>query len=104
MMENDLEQKIAALLEETQSAHGVYETESLGGYDERWPEWYAAYLLDHGLRDLLPGIAGGESKDLAARLDALNSAFRQGKPGGDWPIFYAKQLAAAEREIAPSSM
>ena len=103
MTDSDLEQRIASLLEETQSAHGVYETESLGGYDEDWPHWYAAYLLDHGLRDLLPGIASGESKDLAARLDALNSAFRQGHPGGDWPIFYAKRLVAAERENAPAS-
>ena len=36
-MHPDLETDIATLLEETQTAHGVYEAESLGGYDEEWP-------------------------------------------------------------------
>jgi hypothetical protein len=100
-MQSDLEKDVAALLEEAESAHGVYEAESLGGYDTKWPEWYAAYLLDHGLRELLPGVASGEREGLAARLDALNSAFRQEHPDGDWPLFYAIRLVAAEGQSTP---
>jgi hypothetical protein len=100
-MQSDLEKDVAALLEEAESAHGVYEAESLGGYDEQWPEWYAAYLLDHGLRELLPKVMERDPEGLAARLDALNTAFRQEQPGVDWPIYYAQRLAAAERDSAP---
>ena len=56
MMESTAEKAIAALLTKTETAHGVYEMNVLGGvFDEAWSTWYAAYLLDHGLGDRLPG-------------------------------------------------
>jgi len=55
-MEMTPEKAVTALLKETEAAHGAYETNVLGGvFDEEWPAWYATYLLDHGLRDRLPG-------------------------------------------------
>ena len=37
---DDTEKAIAALLRETETAHGAYETTVLGGaFDEEWPAW-----------------------------------------------------------------
>jgi hypothetical protein len=36
---------LAALLQETERAHGEFERE-LGQRDEDWPTWYAGYILD----------------------------------------------------------
>jgi hypothetical protein len=38
-------EELAALLQETERAHGEYEHE-LGARDEDWPTWYAGYILD----------------------------------------------------------
>ncbi len=37
-------EQLAALLRETEHAHGEYEAQ-LGHRDEDWPTWYAAYML-----------------------------------------------------------
>ena len=84
---------IAALLRLTGSAHGAYETSVLGGvYDEDWPTWYAAYLIEHGLPDLL-GVAGRVDADRLAgvlvRLDADHRADAGNEP---WPSYYARRL------------
>lgn len=35
------------LLKQAAAAHGVYETNELGGkYDNDWPQWYAAHMTD----------------------------------------------------------
>ena len=97
-MHPDLETDVATLLEETQTTHGVYEAESLSGYDEEWPTWYAAYLLDLGLRELLPRSVTDNPDDLAARLEDLQAAFQRDDPGGDWCSISAKRLVASERD------
>jgi hypothetical protein len=38
-------EELAALLKETEQAHGRYEAD-LGERDENWPLWYAGYILD----------------------------------------------------------
>jgi len=98
MMHPDLENDVATLLEETQTAHSVYEAESLSGYDEEWPTWYAAYLLDLGLRALLPRTLTDNPGDLAARLEDVQAAFQRDDPSGDWCRFSAKHLVASERD------
>ncbi len=46
--------EIANLLGEAGAAHGAYEERELNGvYDRIWPAWYAAYLVEHGIGDLL---------------------------------------------------
>lgn len=43
----DAERLLHELLVETAAAHGVYESEQLGGvYDEAWPTWYARHMAD----------------------------------------------------------
>ena len=39
-----------ALLDQTEAAHGKYESTELNGvYDRDWPRWYATYAVEHGL-------------------------------------------------------
>ncbi len=45
---------VTNLLTEAEAAHGTYEALDLGGvYDRDWPSWYAEYLIEHGLDDLV---------------------------------------------------
>lgn len=90
-MSRDRTEAVAALLRQAGAAHGVYEERELGGvYDERWPEWYAAYLVERGLGDLLGRpISAGELGDLLAAGDA---AHRQAQPDEHWTTFYARRL------------
>ena len=97
-MHPDLGTDIATLLEEAQTAHSVYETESMRGVDEEWPAWYATYLLDLGLRDLLPKSVTGDPDTLAARLQDLHAAFQRDDPSGDWHRFCAERFVASERD------
>jgi hypothetical protein len=88
----DATAEIAKLLQDAQRAHGAYETEVLGGaYDEEWPAWYASYLLDHGLRDRLPGVRL-DAASLAETLRRLDRLYKREQPGEAWLDFYARRL------------
>ena len=83
---------IVALLEDVESAHGTYETNVLGGVrDEAWPEWYASYLLAHGLSERL-GNHILSQENLATRLTQLDAEYRQAQPNVPWTEFYARSL------------
>ena len=90
-MSRDRNEAVAALLQQAGAAHAVYEERELGGvYDERWPEWYAAYLMEHGLGDVLGRpISAAELGDLLARYDA---EYKAAQPDEAWPVFYAQRL------------
>jgi hypothetical protein len=46
--------RVAELLDEAETAHGAYEEAELGGdRDEEWATWYAGYVLEHGIGDVL---------------------------------------------------
>ncbi len=92
-MESAPQTAIAALLRETESAHGAYETQMLGGVrDEDWPTWYATYLLDHGLADHLPGGETVKIEDLAATLKRLAADYEREQPEAPWPDVYARGI------------
>ena len=85
---------IVALLEDVESAHGNYETNTLGGVrDDAWPQWYASYLLEHGLAEQLnsPNLT---TERLASRLVELDGDYRRTHPNVPWTEFYAERLAA----------
>ena len=90
------EEIITRLLEETLDAHSVYETSVLGGvFDEDWSSWYATYLVEHGLPDLLPNGDTVDANRLGAMLTQLDVDYRRTQPESDWPAYYAKRLSAA---------
>jgi hypothetical protein len=92
-METTLEKAVAALLRETEMAHVTYETDVLGGvYDEAWPAWYAAYLLDHGLADHLPGAERLDVTTLAAELARLAADYERGERSSPWQHVYAQGI------------
>jgi hypothetical protein len=98
-METTEETAVAALLRETQTAHAGYETSFLAGeYDEAWPAWYAAYLLDHGLRDLVPGAESLDVDNLTAMLARLAADYERGEQTSPWPDVYAQGIAAEFRQ------
>jgi hypothetical protein len=87
------EAALAALLGETGSAHGAYETAELGGvYDQQWPAWYARYLVDHGVETLLDRAVTTDG--VAALLAECDEAYKRENPAMSWPDFYARRLLA----------
>ena len=90
-MSRDRNEAVAALHEQARAAHAVYEERELSGvYDERWPEWYAAYLVERGLGDVLGRpISAGDLGGLLARCDA---DYKAARPDEAWPAFYARRL------------
>ncbi len=53
-MDTSAAERVSRLLTEAEDAHGVYETEALGGvYDQAWAAWYATYLVEHGIAEVL---------------------------------------------------
>jgi hypothetical protein len=98
-METAPEKAIAALIRETETAHGAYETNNLGGvYDEAWPTWYATYLLDHGLNDHLPGAESLDVANLSAMLARLAADYERGDQDNPWPDVYAQGIIASIRQ------
>jgi hypothetical protein len=84
---------IAALLGRAQAAHGVHEEKDLNGvYDQDWPAWNAAYLVEHGIGDLL-----GEAitiEQLGRLLKQYDEDYRTQQRQEGWPDYYAAQLLA----------
>lgn len=92
-MQSTHTQALEMLLIRAGSAHGAYEARELGGvYDQDWPQWYAAYLLEHGLTDLLASMP--IHAQVAAWLQACDTAYRAERPAMPWPAFYAARIGA----------
>ena len=85
--------ELANLLDKTQAAHGAYEERELNGvYDEDWPAWYAAYLVEHRIGDLLGQAITTEQ--LARLLKQYDQDYRTQPRQEGWPSYYAAQLLA----------
>jgi hypothetical protein len=94
-MSTEIETTITRLLTETLGAHSIYEMSVLGGvYDEQWSDWYASYLLGHGLPDLLPNLDRTDPTQLSAILKQLDTDYRRDQPDSEWPSYYAERLGA----------
>jgi hypothetical protein len=98
------QREIANLLGKAQTAHGVYEERELNGvYDQSWPAWYAAYLVEHGIGDLLSKAITTEQ--LARLLKQYDEDYRTQQRQEGWPDYYAAQLLewrdAAGDQTAP---
>jgi hypothetical protein len=82
---------VAALLSQAGSAHGVYEENELNGvYDQNGPDWYAAYLVEHGLDELLGASLSVER--LSGLLKQYDQDYKRERPGVGWTQFYAEHL------------
>ena len=95
-MATDRAEAVAALLVQAEGAHGAYEATELNGvYDKEWPTWYAGYLVQHGLGDLL----GHEvtTDRVAEFLASKYAEFEETdpKPRQPWPAYIASRMVAA---------
>jgi hypothetical protein len=90
-MQTKTQHAVVALLSQAGSAHGVYEENELNGvYDQNWPDWYAAYLVEHGLGELLSASLSVEQ--LSHLLKQYDQDYKRERPGVGWPQFYAERL------------
>jgi hypothetical protein len=86
------EAEIVRLLSDAAAAHSEYEKTSLGGqYDNDWPEWYAAHLLNHGPASI--SEQGMTVEELAQLLVQYDEEFKREAPAEGWTTFYATRLA-----------
>jgi hypothetical protein len=99
-MSENKQGEIANRLIETSAAHNEYEQRELNGvYDQLWPGWYAAYLVQHGIGDLL-GLTLTSEK-LSQLLAQFDTDYRSQVRQESWPDYYAVQLlkwGAASRQ------
>jgi hypothetical protein len=92
-MEQSLTTQIANLLSRAGSAHHNFEQTILKGiYDYEWPSWYAGYLLEHGLNDLLTQPVN--RTELGQFLSENNEARQQHRPEPDWVDYTAREIVA----------
>lgn len=93
--------EIVRLFGEAKSEHIVYERDLLNGvWDEAWPAWYAAYLVEHGILRVVELDAQNPKEDLARLLAEADRLHQQEAPQEEWPGFYARYLLGA-RSGAP---
>lgn len=84
--------QLAELLTEAAQAHDKYEQSALGGqYDSEWPRWYADYLVEHGLPDLL-GRGDLSNEQLVEMLTKADANHRTRASEERWPDYYAGYL------------
>lgn len=91
-MEADRSEAVAALLLETEGAHGVYETAELNGvYDEEWARWYAGFAVDHGLGELIGHPVTAD--EVAAFLSSAFADFQALDPkAGTWASHIGRRM------------
>src|SRR5438309_6624217 len=88
-----LRSQIAALLMQTGAAHDKYEQSALGGqYDVEWPKWYASYLVEHGLPELLGQEGKLDSAQVEELLTKADASHRTTAPNEPWADYYARYL------------
>jgi hypothetical protein len=93
-MAADRIQAVNALLVETMEAHERYEETDLKGvYDQQWARWYAAYAVEHGIRDLISRAVTADQ--LADFLVRTNAHFERAdpKPTEPWAAYTARRIA-----------
>jgi len=84
---------IAALLTETEQAHGAYESTELNGvYDQEWARWYAGYAVAQGIAELVgrPVTAGQLAGVLTSTFVEFKNA--EPKPTEGWAAWTARRI------------
>ena len=90
-MPESILKQITRLLERSQTEHKEYEASVLNGVrDEEWDMWYAAWLVEHGINDLLN--ADMQSSDLATLLTDINNQHQDGDQSKSWAEYTAEQI------------
>lgn len=90
-MAENLQQEVENLLKSSGAAHHEYESSVLQGvYDADWASWYAAWLIEQGLNELLGTDLAVPA--LSQMLADLNNDLKQANTGENWAQFTARRL------------
>src|SRR5688500_12968553 len=90
-MPESMQNQIVALLNKAGEEHGEYERSTLNGdYDTDWSSWYAAWLVEHGINDLLNSDM--ISSDLADLLADIHELHQQTSQRLGWAAYTAQKL------------
>jgi hypothetical protein len=91
MTNEERKARVVQLLEAAAAAHHEYEVQELDGMrDEGWPHWYAAYLLENGLSEMLsPALNQGA---LAEFLADSHEQFDAEKQEENWQTYTAGKM------------
>ena len=84
---------VKALLDQTEAAHGAYESTELNGeYDQDWPRWYATYAVANGLGRAIGRDVGADR--VAGFLAATFAEFEAAdpKPVERWSAYMARRM------------
>jgi hypothetical protein len=83
--------KISALLSKAGSAHHDYEQTVLKGvYDQEWPTWYANYVIQNGLCELLNQAVTVEQ--ISQFFSMRNEDYKREHPSQNWADYTAKKM------------
>ena len=93
-METDASEAITALLLEAEQAHGVYETIELNGvYDQDWPRWYAAHVIEHGLADIVGHVAPLDRVTMVLETAYAEFDRADPKPAASWAEHLGRRMS-----------
>jgi hypothetical protein len=86
---------IRALLVEASEAHDTYEKAELDGvYDQDWAQWYATYVIEHGLSLLLRhAVTVPQLADFLAETN-LDYQRVDRESDSDWATYTSRRLAS----------
>ena len=91
MMEEERIRRVQDLLSQASEAHHVYEQKVLDGRPNgEWSEWYAEYLIGHGLDNILGDELAAEM--LARFFLGAEMERRSRSSGFSWAQFAAREM------------
>ena len=86
--------RIATLLSQAGTAHHDYErTQLKGKTDDAWAEWYADYLVKHGVQDIIGAPATPEQ--LSRALAQATESHKKEQTGLAWAEYAAAKIVDA---------
>lgn len=86
-------ERISKLLSQAAAAHHVFEETVLKGVpDQEWPDWYAAYVIENRMNELLPQPVA--VPQLGQFLAESNQRYEQAGKPGTWAEFTAADLVS----------
>lgn len=96
MSQNKVNQLFNLFVKTVWAHHEHQERDLNGVYNVNWAPWYASFLIDNGVGDVIGYEIDEES--LTQFLVDVDKKYRREKPNQEWPVYYAIQLARSAEE------
>lgn len=93
--------RIATLLTQAGAAHHEYEqTQLKGRTDAAWAEWYAQFLVDHGVQDIVGTPV--TPRQLSQGLTQATESHKKEQSGLAWAEYTAARIAEVLATVSKS--